>query len=290
MDINGKTLPLGLFGYPVKHTASPAMHNAGFQKLNLNYVYLPFSVTPLHLKLAIRSLIPLQFKGINVTIPHKQSVCPLLDELSCEAALIGAVNTLEIKAGKLIGHNTDALGFIESLKQDAKFSLKNKNLFLLGAGGAGHAVAFAAALQGAKKIFIKELNRKQAKLLKNKLTRNFLELEVEYVTENKTNRLKAALKEADILVNATPLGMGKKDLLIVNEDFLRPGLLVYDLVYNPLETRLLAAAKKKKCRVVSGIGMLLFQGIKAFEIWTGKKAPALVMKKALLKAIKQKAR
>jgi len=283
ININGKSRPLGLLGYPVKHTASPAMHNCGFEALHLNYVYLPFEISPEQLHTAVKALIPLNFKGVNVTIPHKQNIIPLLDDLSEEARLIGAVNTVEIKEGKLIGHNTDAAGFIESLKIDADFNLNKKTLCLFGAGGAGFAVAFAAALAGAEKIFIREPNSAQANNLKTSLQKNFPNLQISIVTED--SNIKKAVQEADILVNATPLGMKESDPLVIPAEFIHPNLLVYDLVYNPAETKLLAIAKQKRCQAINGLGMLLFQGTKAFEIWTGEKAPLEKMKKALISTI-----
>jgi shikimate dehydrogenase len=260
------------------------MHNAGFKALKLNYVYLPFSVPQTQLKAAVQGLIPLNFKGVNITVPHKQKALTLMDKLSKEAKLVGAINTVEIKDNKLIGHNTDAPGFIESLKKDAGFNLKNKVLFLMGAGGAGRAVAFASALQGIKKIFIKELNNSLAVKLKNNLRAHFPKLIIETKLRY-DEQIEAGIKEADILVNATPLGMKPKDPCVIRKDFLKSDLLVYDLVYNPLETKLLKRAKQKKCQAVSGLGMLLYQGIKAFEIWTKKRAPLKVMKRALKEAI-----
>lgn len=281
--IDGKTKLCGLFGHPVKHTASPDMHNSAFEHLNLNYRYMAFDIEPENVKEAISSLKAIGFGGVNVTVPHKQAVCPYLDKISTEARLIGAVNTIEIKDGKLIGHNTDAYGFTQSLKTEGKTQIKNKTMFLFGAGGAGLAVAAGSALEGLKTLYIRELNSEQGNNLITRLNQNFPDLKTVYIKDTKD--IAAAVTDSDFLVNATPLGLTESDPLIVNEELLHKDLIVYDLVYNPKETKLLKAALAKGAKAISGMGMLLLQGAKAFEIWTGQKAPVAVMEKALRKKL-----
>lgn len=282
--IDGKTQLCGLFGHPVKHTASPDMHNSAFEHLNLNYRYMAFDIKPNDVQAAIKSLPALGIAGINVTVPHKQAVCPHLDEISQEAKLIGAVNTVQIKGDKLIGYNTDAYGFTESLKTEGKTEIKNKTMCLFGAGGAGLAVAFGSALEGLKTIYIRELNEEQAINLIKRLNHNFPELKTVYIQD--PTDINNAVADSDFLVNATPLGLKDSDPLIVDADALHQNLIVYDLVYNPKETKLLKAASEKGSTAVSGMGMLLLQGAKAFEIWTGQKAPVEIMEKALRAKLK----
>lgn len=285
IDIDGHTHIYGLFGYPIKHTSSPAMHNAGFQKLGINAVYLPFEIKADDLERAINSLTALGIKGVNLTIPHKEACLNFIDNLSPEAELIGAVNTIVVKDGELIGHNTDGLGFITSLEEDLGLSPSRLSVFILGAGGAAKAVAMELARQGAVRILITDLEGERARRLAVHIRNYITECDSEDVSLKK-DILKEKISEVKLLVNATPVGMKPDDSLPVPEEVLRPDLAVYDLVYNLKTTRLVEAARKKGAKAVTGIGMLLYQGVKAFELWTGQKAPVEVMKKALLSSIK----
>ncbi len=163
--ISGKTRIYGIFGYPVEHTFSPAMHNAAFKKLAMDACYVPFAVRPEHLGDAARAVVPLGLRGLNVTVPHKEKIIPYLDDLSEEARLIGAVNTIEVKDGRLIGHNTDGRGFLRSLKEQTKFAPRAKKILFIGSGGAARAVAFSLALAGAAKITFCDLDTCKARLL-----------------------------------------------------------------------------------------------------------------------------
>lgn len=282
--VDGKTRLLGLFGYPVKHTASPAMQNAAFEVLKLNYLYLPFEVSPNHLEKAISSLRALNFVGVNVTVPYKQDVIPFLDGISGEARLIGAVNTIKVDGKRLVGHNTDGRGFVRSLKEDEGFELKGKRMLLIGAGGAGRAVAVQSGLDGAGHISIMDEQEDRAKVLAAHIGSKIPGCEASSVTA-KDGSLAAAAQEADLVVDATPLGMNASDPISLDPALLVKGTMVVDLVYNPPETKLLRAARKRGCKVMNGTGMLLYQGAIALEIWTGRKAPVEIMRKALKKAI-----
>jgi len=285
MNIDGHTNIYGLFGYPIKHTSSPAMHNAGFRKLGIKSVYLPFEVKPCNLGTALGSLAALGIKGVNLTIPHKEAALEFLDGLSPEARLIGAVNTVVIEDGKLTGHNTDALGFIASLEEDLGYSPKGGSVFMLGAGGASKAVAMQLAREGAERIIIADLEEERSRRLSDHIKDNVAGCRTE-VFDLQSPYLKKKISEVGLLVNATPIGMKPGDPLPVPEGTLRPDLFVYDLVYNLETTGLVDAAGKKGAKAVTGTGMLLYQGVKAFELWTGQKAPVQVMKEALLKSIK----
>jgi shikimate dehydrogenase len=279
--ISGKTKLYGIFGYPVEHTFSPCMHNAAFKKLHLDACYVPFAVSPDNLGEAAKALIPLGLCGVNVTVPHKEKIIDHLDGLSEEARLIGAVNTIEIKERKLIGHNTDGRGFLRSLRDNAGFNPKGKQIFIIGSGGAARAVGFSLALAGTKKIVFTDLDEMKADALVTDITEKTGRL-VEYV---KHESIAESATKAHCVINATPIGLKKTDPLPIARENIRKKHLVCDLVYNPAETRFLQAAKANGAKTLPGIGMLLYQGVIAFEIWTGQKAPIAIMKSALARQI-----
>ena len=280
--ISGKTGIFGIFGHPVEHTFSPGMHNAAFKKMGTNACYVPFAVSPENLGDAVKAIVPLGLRGLNVTVPHKQKVLPYLDELSEEARLIGAVNTIEIRDGRLIGHNTDGRGFLRSLREDAGFNPKDKSFLFIGSGGAARAVGFSLALGGAKKIAFHDVDTLKA----SSLAQDIRQKTGTGAGAISADQLAASAEEADCLINATPLGLKRSDPLPIAKALVMKKHLVCDLVYNPPETALLKVAKARGAKRFSGLGMLLFQGVIAFEIWTGKKAPVLVMKKALMSQIR----
>ncbi len=284
--INGKTKIFGIIGYPVKHTFSPYFHNAAFAALKLNAIYVPFEVAPEKLKDALRGLIALGVCGINVTIPHKEAVVSLLDQLSPEAKGIGTANVILVKNGKTQGHNTDGEGFLVSLRKELKVSPKNKSVFIVGAGGAAKAVVYVLAREGAKSVILVDVLHERAKKLALKIAREFPRCNTQSIPYLKSRIDEEALN-ADILINATPIGMKKNDPCIVSLKALHKDLSVYDLVYNPSETKLLKEAKKKGLKASNGLGMLLYQGVLSFELFTGKKAPISVMRAALKKAVKR---
>ncbi len=257
------------------------MHNAAFARLGMDACYVPFAVHPDRLEAAVRGIRALNLRGMNVTVPHKQAVMSWLDELSEEARLIGAVNTIEVLGDRLKGHNTDGRGFLRSLKEDAGFNPKGKRVVFIGSGGAGRAVGFSLALAGARSIVFMDLDQKKASALAEDI-RQKTGADVQAIGEE---LLSDAVAGADCLINATPLGLKKADPLPLRKVLIQKKHLVCDLVYNPPETPLLKAAKDRQARRLSGIGMLLYQGVIAFEIWTGKKAPVQVMKNALARQI-----
>ncbi len=279
--ISGKTKLFGIFGYPVEHTFSPGMHNAAFQKLRMDACYVPYAVHPDRLVDAVKSVIPLGMCGLNITVPHKEKIIPFLDELSEEARLIGAVNTIEVKGARLIGHNTDGRGFIRSLKENAKYDPRNRRILFIGSGGAARAVGFSLALAGAVKISFCDVDTHKASILARDI-REKTGVETQAIT---ADGIAEHAADANCLINATPLGLHKGDPLPLSGANIDRHHLVCDLVYNPPETPFLRAAKARKARCLPGIGMLLYQGVIAFEIWTGKKAPVPTMKSALMRQI-----
>jgi shikimate dehydrogenase len=280
--ISGKTSIYGIFGHPVEHTFSPGMHNSAFAKLGMDACYVPFAVPPENLEEAVRAVVPLGLRGLNITVPHKERVLAFLDELSEEARLIGAVNTIEIRKGRLIGHNTDGRGFLRSLREDGGLDPRGKKFLFIGSGGAARAVSFSLALAGAAAIVIRDLDARKASLLANDIREKTGVRSVAIERE----MLPEYAADADCLINASPLGLRKSDPLPMPAEVVRRKHLIGDLVYNPPETALLRMAKKRRAKTLSGLGMLLYQGVIAFEIWTGKKAPVLVMKNALARQIR----
>jgi len=276
MNINGSTTVTGIFGYPIAHTLSPSMHNAAFKALGLDFVYVPFQVAPGDLQPAVNSLRVLGIRGINITVPHKEHVVRFLDKIDPLARSIGSVNTVVNDNGILTGYNTDGKGFLRDLaSQEVK--PEGKTVLLVGAGGAGHALAATLSWAKAGTIYITDANEKLArKLVKQTARTRFVPL----------SDWKMKINECDILVNATPIGLHDHDPALVETRELKRDLFVYDLIYHR-RTKLAQAARKAGARYSDGLGMLLFQGALAFELWTKKKAPVDVMRKALIKNIKK---
>lgn len=279
-----KTRILGIVGFPLKHTLSPNFQNAALTALKINAVYVPFEVAPEDLKKKVRELMATGVSGINVTIPHKEAIVPLLDTLSAMAKKIGAVNTVIFKNERSRGYNTDAEGFMLSLKKDLKILPKNKAVFVYGAGGAAKAIAYVLANEGVESLTIVDLSEDKAKDLVLKIKKDFPNCKVKSIAFVRSSIDREVLN-SDILVNASPVGMKEDDPCIVSPAALHKDLAVYDIVYNPPNTPLLREAKKKRLKSAGGIGMLLYQGAASFELFTGRKAPITVMRAALKRAL-----
>ncbi|RJX32646.1 MAG: shikimate dehydrogenase [Desulfurivibrio sp.] len=269
MRINGSTILHGIMGNPVSHSLSPAMHNSAFAALKLNAAYVPFPVTDV--AGAMTGFKALGIRGVSVTIPHKQAVIPHLDEIDPVAARIGAVNTLDIQHGRIIGHNTDWLGANRALQE--KITLAGSRVLLLGAGGSARAIGFGLLEAGAHIMLASRTAAKGRELAQT------------------LNCPWHALDEipdlaADCLVNATSVGMAPQiEASLVPKACLSRFSVVMDIVYAPLETRLLIEASEAGCQVVNGLAMLLYQGVAQFELWTGRPAPVAVMRDSLLAAL-----
>ncbi|MBI2832332.1 MAG: shikimate dehydrogenase [Chloroflexi bacterium] len=275
MNISGKVKICGIIGDPVEHSMSPAMHNAAFEKMGLDFVYVPFRVKREDVGKAIDGVRALNIRGLNVTIPHKVAVMPFLNELDPLAEKIGAVNTIVNDNGFLKGYNTDAAGFLQALL-DKGVEPKGKNVLLLGAGGASRAISFVLAERGANLVLLNRTLQK-AKESADRLTEAFGR-EVRALELSHWN-LVAELRHADILVNATSVGMSpQQDETPVPPSLLTASLTVCDIVYNPIKTRLLKEAEAAGAKTVDGVDMLVWQGAMAFEKWTGVKAPVEVMR------------
>jgi shikimate dehydrogenase len=284
--ISGSTVICGLIGNPVSHSVSPAMHNAAFAHGGLDYVYLPFQVISTALADAVKGLRALNFCGFNVTSPHKVNIIPLLDETDSLASKIGAVNTVVNDNGVLKGSNTDATGFIRALS-DRGFNVAGKKVAVIGAGGAARAVTFALTDSGSE---VTVLNRYEEFNWAANLAINISQVFNRPVCALELNddNLAKTVPGVDLLVNATVAGMLPNiDNTPVAARFLRHGLIVYDVVYNPPETRLLREAKQAGAQTIGGLDMLVGQGALAFEKWTGRQAPVDVMREAALQALKE---
>jgi len=271
----------GLIGYPISHSLSPLMHNAAFKALGIDAEYKLFPLKEDEIENFLKSLKANNIHGINVTVPYKEKVIPFLDKISRQARLIGAVNTIKLTPDGLEGFNTDGSGFLMHL-EDFEFDAAGKSIAILGAGGASRAIGVYLARAKPKKLSIFDVDKVKLNALVNHLKASFKDVKI--IPAGSIEELK--IKNCSLLVNATPIGMKENDPCLIDAKLLHKHMLVYDLIYNPAETKLLKLARKKGARTSNGLGMLLHQGMLAFEIWTGKEAPAEIMKDALLGGLK----
>ncbi|MCX5696654.1 MAG: shikimate dehydrogenase [Candidatus Omnitrophica bacterium] len=271
----------GVLGYPVKHSFSPAMHNAAFRVLHIDAEYRYFEKKAQELGPFLVSLANEGIFGLNVTVPYKEKVLPFLAKVSHEARMIGAVNTIKVAGRLLEGFNTDGEGFLKHLKADLDFKPQDKTVAIIGAGGAARAIAVYLAKERVKKISLFDIDIAKARLLLEQLKNNLWDT-VFYAADSVAD---LKIPESDLLVNATPIGMKEGDPCLVAQDLLHRDLLVYDLIYNPRETKLLSSAGKKGLKTANGLGMLLYQGALSFEIWTANSAPLEAMRQALTEVV-----
>jgi len=283
--ISSKTKLFAIIGDQVERSLSPAMHNAAFKALGLDCRYIAIQVPKGTLADVVKAIRRLRITGFNVTHPHKVEIVRLLDGLDESARLVGAVNTVKIERGKLIGYNTDGAGAALALEREAG-KLAGRRAVLLGAGGAARAIAFSLVKAGAK-LTLANRTAAKARGLAAEIKRK-LGVEVAVVSIRK-RALTDAIKQADLIVNATTIGMAPN----VNETLATAGmmhrkLVVNDIVYEPLQTRLLREAKRAGAKTVNGLGMLVNQGALALEIWTGKRAPVKVMEVAAKRELRRR--
>lgn len=275
--IKGSTGLLCLIGSPVGHSGSPAMYNFSFRHYGLDYAYMAFDIREEEAEAAVQAMRLLNVRGFNVTMPCKNVVAGLVDELSPAARIIGAVNTVVNDQGRLVGHMTDGGGFVRNLREHG-VEVKDKKIVLLGAGGAATAIAVECALQGTRAISV--FNANDPFLDRARTTAETLAVEVpgcqvKVICLEDQKALRDEIASGDILVNATSVGMKPREDATLIEDvtMLRPGLVVADTVYNPLETKLMRQAREAGCQVIGGKGMLLWQGAIAFKLYTGLDMP-----------------
>ncbi|MEF2560244.1 MAG: shikimate dehydrogenase [Eggerthellaceae bacterium] len=275
--ISGHTHIISLLGSPIRHSMSPATHNLSFEKLGVDSVYVVFDVTESDLPQIVQAMKHMDgWDGSNVTMPCKQAIIPLLDGLSESAELMGAVNVLKKEDGKIIGHNSDGIGFMNNLRKHG-VNTSGETMTLIGPGGAGSAIVVQAALDGAKKVhvFAREGGpsyTRSTTLLPRVAEKTGCEL-ILHAFEDK-EAIKQAIAESDVLVNATPVGMGAESLKSpVPAEFITPEVVVADAVYHPRMTKLLSDAEAKGCTIVGGIGMMIEQAATGEEIWYGVEMP-----------------
>ena len=282
IPITGHTRLTALLGSPVAHSISPLMHNEAFQLLDLDYTYLCFEVNEETLPAAVDGLKACGIRGFNLTMPNKNKIVELLDELSPAARLIGAVNTVVNDDGHLTGYNTDGVGYMQAVK-DAGYDITGKTITIMGAGGAATAICAQAALDGVEKIhiFARETSRfwdRTQKLAEN--INSTLPCKAVLHENKDTAALAQAISESALLLNATSVGMAPttEGTIIEDTSHYHPDLIVSDVIYNPREPRFLKEAREAGCRTFNGMYMLLYQGAEAFRLWTGKEMPVKEIK------------
>ncbi|MCW3490341.1 shikimate dehydrogenase [Dethiobacter alkaliphilus] len=275
MKISGRTKITGIFGDPVEHSLSPAMHNAAFVHLDLDYVYVPFHVNTDDIKRAVGSIKALNITGVNVTVPHKQDVIPFLDEIDETASRCSAVNTIVNKDGILTGYNTDGTGFIDSLEENG-FDPKDKEVVIIGAGGSARAICAALLENKVSQITIINRSLENAEQLAESLGQAHTFSVIPLISN-----YSPSIYSADLVVNTLSIPFKQEDGDWLVDLSSAAGALFYDLRYGKMPSDFLTYAKELKSPGLDGLGMLLHQGARAFELFTGTKAPTDIMKKAL---------
>ncbi|MEM3640506.1 MAG: shikimate dehydrogenase [Candidatus Bathyarchaeia archaeon] len=284
MEVSGKTKVCAVIGDPIEHSLSPLIHNAAFKHLKLDFLYVAFRVKKEELRGAVQGARSLNIHGLNVTMPHKTAIIKYLDEIDSTAKNIGSVNTVLNVDGKLVGFSTDGVGALNALKNN-QIEPKGRKLLLLGAGGAAKAIAFQLAPEVKELKIINRTGGKAKKLAK------FLQEKFDKKIAGETlspSLLEEWLRDVDILINATSVGMHpNSDQTLVKREWLKSTLAVMDIVYDPLETRLIKDAKAAGAKVVYGTEMLIFQAAASFEIWCGCPAPVDIMRETVLKNLQK---
>lgn len=283
--ISAKTQSFAVLGHPIGHTLSPIMHNASFQALGLDALYLAYDMPPEYLIEALRTMGRLGFKGVNLTVPLKEVAFRGLDHIAESARLTGSVNTVEfLPDGTMQGHSTDGDGFLMALEEAFGTHPRDKRIFMLGCGGAGRAVAITCAVAGAKEIVLADLDADRMRALEKELRAVAPDSQIQQAGTDASAWPELA-RHTDIIVQASPVGMKNSDPSPLPPDAFRPEQVVFDMIYMYPETAVMQAAAPSGAQTVNGLGMLLHQGAKSFEIWTGTKPDIEAMRKALEAAV-----
>lgn len=278
--LSGHTKPFAVLGHPIGHTLSPVMHNAAMRALDMDAIYVAFDVAPERLMQVLPAMAAMGFRGVNLTVPLKEEAFRGLADLDESARLLRAVNTVEFRDTGMRGHNTDGAGFLLALQESFAAQVKGLSVFVLGCGGAGRAVALTCATHGAARIVLSDSDYARATQVAREIGALGLPSAAEPVPATPT-AWAAASRRADLVVQATPVGMKKEDASPLPPDAFRAGQMAFDLVYMYPETAFMRAARLGGARPANGLGMLLHQGAKAFSIWTGIQPPVDVMRAAL---------
>lgn len=280
MRITARTTLFVIVGDPIGHSLSPAMQNAALQAAGIDGLYVPWRVKAAGLPAALEALRWMEnFGGANITIPHKEQAVSLVDEVSPEAASVGAVNTIVARRGRLVGANTDGRGFLRSLQEDGGFVPRGRQAAILGAGGAARAVAWSLAEAGIAEVLIVNRTVERAESLASLVGQRHGISAIGLGLGDP--RISRRVADCPLVVNTTSVGLSPSDPPPIDPALLRPGMLVFDLIYRPPETALLREARVRGCQVLGGLGMLLYQGALAFELWTGRKPSEEAMRTAL---------
>ncbi len=283
LKISGHTRPFAVLGHPIGHTLSPAMHNAAIEALGWDAIYLAFDVKPERLMTVLPAMRSMRFGGVNLTIPHKEVAFRGLEKLDDSAKLLGAVNTVEFSDAGMIGHNTDGFGFLRALEEAFTKATEGDSVFVLGSGGAGRAVALTAAQAGARAVTLSDVDVERCQRVAAELREHFPNVEAR-VAAGAAEQV-AYAREADLVVQATPVGMKDGDESILKPESFRQGQRAFDLIYHLPKTVFMKAAEAGGAKAVNGLGMLLHQGARAFHIWTGVTPPIPEMRRALEQAV-----
>ena len=274
----------GIFGYPLSHTLSPAMHEAAFRKLGLKANYIVLELPRNAFEKLMRQTSKISLSGFNITVPYKETVMKYLSKIHPGARAIGAVNTVYRKGKQWVGTNTDMEGFLLTLQKDGRFRPFGKKAVVLGAGGASRAVTYGLSKEGVREILVADCFPEKARKITKDMKRLFPRIIYHAVLAG-TEEVKDAIQKADVIINATPLGLKPQDPRVIPDSWIpKAGArkrFFMDLIYNPSETLFLRDAKKKGHKTLNGLGMLLYQGARALECWTGQKAPVAEMRQAL---------
>lgn len=285
--LTAQTALYAVLGDPVEHSLSPVFQNAALEAGGVDARYVALRMSAEELPDFLKGIRHSNIKGFNATIPHKEALVKLCDKLSKEAQLIGAVNTVSIKAGKLHGDNTDGVGFLESLTDEGKFDPKGKKVCLLGAGGSARAIGYSLAKAGASQIVIANRTAPKARALADELGAKVKKTKFS-ASSHRSSELSRAVEGADLLVNATSVGLGGRGIISLPWGVLPKPALIADIVYEPRLTPLLTEAKRRKYKILGGLGMLVHQGALSYEIWTGTKPDVAKMRKAADKALRDR--
>ncbi|QYR24221.1 shikimate dehydrogenase [Paenibacillus sp. sptzw28] len=279
--VDSHTVLYSVIGDPIRHSKSPVMMNRAFRETGINGVYTAFHIKGDRLGDFVAGVRAMGIRGVNVTIPHKLDIMPLLDEIDESALAIGAVNTIVNNDGRLVGYNTDGIGYVRSLKEEVEPELAGKRVLILGAGGATRGILYALAREGVAGITISNRTVERAQELADAFRGQAADIRA-----INGEQVKEACPEADIIINTTSLGMYPNvDGTPIDANWIKPGTIASDLIYNPLTTRFLEESKQRGCRIHGGLGMFIYQGAYAFEYWTGQPAPVEAMREAVLEAL-----
>lgn len=281
MALSGHTTPYAVLGHPIGHSLSPVMHNASFEALGLDAIYLAFDVAPENVMTVLPAMQQMGFGGVNLTVPLKEVAFEQLPELDASATLLGAVNTVAFNEDGIKGYNTDGLGFLTAMKEAFGPCIEKESVFVLGTGGAGRAVALVCAGAGAREIVLTDIDVERAKRVAAEIRDRYPACQAEAISGSATE----AARSADIIVQSTPIGMKADDPSPLAPEAFRSGQKVFDLIYMYPETPLLTAAREAGAETANGLGMLLHQGAAAFRIWSGQDADTDAMRQALEQAV-----